>query len=78
MGQVPINGQQAVTEIYFGSRVSLANRQKFLSKLQGTNIKAYTMEVNEYAHDWKPVNAAAKKKGDSGAVSLSSWADASS
>jgi hypothetical protein len=63
VGQVPINGQ-AVAEIYFGSRVSLANRQKFLSKLQRTNIKALTMEVNEYAHRWEPVNAAAKKRGE--------------
>jgi len=61
VGEVPINGQQAVAEIYFGSRVSLAHRQKFLSKLQSTNIKAYTMEVDEYDHSWEPVNAAAKK-----------------
>lgn len=61
VGAVPINGQQAVTDIYFGSRVSLVHRQKFLSKLQGTNIKAYSMQVDEYDHDWEPVNAAAKK-----------------
>jgi hypothetical protein len=60
VGQVPI-AAQAVTDIYFGSRVSLAHRQKFLTKLQRTDIKAYAMQVDEYDHDWVPVNAAAKK-----------------
>lgn len=62
VGRVQINGRQAVTDVYFGSRVSAAHRQKFLSKLQGTSICAYSMQVDEYNHDWEPVNAAAKRK----------------
>jgi hypothetical protein len=61
-GQVHINGKQAVTDLYFGSRVSLAHRQKILSRLQRTGIKAYAMKVNEYNHEWEPVNADARKK----------------
>jgi hypothetical protein len=60
-GEVAINGKRAVTHLYFGSRVSLVHRQRILSKLQGTDIKAYAMKVDEYDHDWEPVNAAAKK-----------------
>jgi len=60
VGKVPIGGSLAVTDVYFGSRVSLQHRQKFLTKIQGTKIRAYSMEVDMYDHDWEPVNAAAK------------------
>ncbi len=59
-GRVEINGRQAVTKVYFGSRVSLAHRQRVLTKLQGTGILAYSMQVDEYHHTWEPVNKEAK------------------
>lgn len=61
VGKVSIGRIQAIKEIYFGSRVSLRDRQRILSRIQGTTIKAYMMEVDGYDHEWVPANAAAKR-----------------
>ena len=53
---------QAVQAVYFGSRVDLRHRQKILTKIQATDIKAYMMEVDGYEHSFEPINAAAKQK----------------
>jgi len=62
VGQVTIGRIQAVKAIYFGSRVNLSHRQKILTKIQGTDIKAYMMDVDGYKHTWEPINAAARPK----------------
>jgi hypothetical protein len=62
VGPVEIGRTQAIKAVYFGSRVELQHRQKILSRIQGTGIKAYMMEVEGYDHTWEPINAAAKPK----------------
>ena len=61
-GRVSAGRVQAVKSIFFGSRVNLRHRQKILSKIQGTGIRAYMMEVDGYSHTWEPINAAARPK----------------
>lgn len=63
IGKIEIGRVQAVKEIYFGSRVALRHRQKILSRIQGTQIRAFMMDVDGYEHTWQPINAAAKKGG---------------
>ena len=62
VGRVGVGRVQAIKAIYFGSRVSLRHRHRILARIQGTNIKAYMMEVDGYDHSWKPINATAKAK----------------
>jgi hypothetical protein len=61
-GRVDIGSENAVTDLYFGARIDLKHRQKMLSKLQGTGIKAHIMQVDGYEHTWVPANAAAKSR----------------
>lgn len=61
-GQVGLGHLQAVQAIYFGSRVDLRHRQRILTKIQATDIKAYMMKVDGYGHSFEPINAAARKK----------------
>ena len=60
--EIGIGRTQAIKAIYFGSRVDLQHRQRILTRIQGTHIRAYMMEVNGYGHSWEPINAAAKPK----------------
>jgi hypothetical protein len=60
VGPVKIGRVQAVKAIYFGSRVNLQHRRRILSRIQGTDIRAYMMEVDGYDHFWEPINVAAR------------------
>lgn len=61
-GKVEIGAETAVTDLYFGARVNAQHRHQILQKIQGTGIKAHTMQVDEYDHTWQPANAAARRK----------------
>ncbi len=54
--------EHPITAIYFGARISNSNRQRVLTRIQGTGIKAYMMEVNGYEHEFTPINAPARPK----------------
>lgn len=60
VGQVSIGRRQAIKAIYFGSRVNLRHRQRVLTRIQRTGIRAYMMEIDGYDHSWSPANAAAR------------------
>jgi hypothetical protein len=60
-GAVPLGIENAVRSVYLGSRIDPKHRHKLSSKLQGTGIKIFSMEVDGYDHTWAPANAVAKK-----------------
>ncbi|WP_428390575.1 DUF2971 domain-containing protein [Lichenicoccus sp.] len=62
VGQVRTGSLQPVKQIFFGSRVDLSHRHRILSKIQGTAVKAYMMNVGGYDHNWEPINAAARRR----------------
>jgi hypothetical protein len=62
VGPLNMGRVQAVKAIYFGSRVNTRHRQRILSRIQGTDIKAYMMEVDGYDQFWEPINVAARPK----------------
>lgn len=60
LGEVSVGLEQPVTAIYFGNRTPNSHRQRVLSRIQGTGVKAYMMEVDGYKPSFVPINDAAK------------------
>jgi hypothetical protein len=58
--EVTVGRTQPITGLYFGLRTPNEHRQRILSRIQGTGIKAYKMDVNGYEQSFSPINAAAK------------------
>jgi hypothetical protein len=54
--------RQPVTAIYFGLRIATEHRHRILTRLNGTGIRAYAMQVNGYDHVFAPANDPARGK----------------
>jgi hypothetical protein len=63
--EVTVGLKQPVTAIYLGVHISNEHRHRILTRLNGTGIKAYKMEVSGYKHVFSPINDPARTSGNS-------------
>lgn len=64
VGKVSLGHAKAIKRISFGSRINPGYRRRILDAIQGTNIEAYSMEIDGYDHSWEsiPVRPPVRKK----------------
>jgi Protein of unknown function (DUF2971) len=54
-GRVHYGHNQAITRVFFGSRIDSDHKSRLLSTIRGTSIEAYMMEIDGYLHSWESI-----------------------
>jgi len=62
VGKVSLGRAKAVKRISFGSRIDPVHRDKILNAIRGTNIEAYSMEIDGYDHTWESIAVGPRKR----------------